>query len=102
MGFTTSSRPIVFVLALSAAALNAQKVPDQAVFQKYCVVCHNQQTKQGDFAMEPILAKDVSQNAEAWEKVIRKMRARYMPPVGLPRPDDRTYNSVIAALESSL
>ena len=33
---------------------------------------------------------------------MRKLRARYMPPVGLPRPDESTYNSAVSSLESSL
>ena len=33
---------------------------------------------------------------------MRKLRARYMPPVGLPRPDESTYDSVVSSLESSL
>ncbi|MFL6826967.1 MAG: DUF1592 domain-containing protein, partial [Bradyrhizobium sp.] len=35
-------------------------------------------------------------------KAVRKLRARHMPPVGLPRPDESTYNAVIASLEKTL
>jgi len=34
--------------------------------------------------------------------VLRKVRARQMPPIGLPRPDDATYDATIASLEKSL
>ncbi|MBC7928180.1 MAG: DUF1592 domain-containing protein, partial [Bryobacteraceae bacterium] len=37
-----------------------------------------------------------------WEKVARKLQTRSMPPAGLPRPDERTYSSLLATLESSL
>ena len=44
----------------------------------------------------------VGEHAEAWEKVVRKLRARAMPPVGRARPDRATYAVVAAALETAL
>jgi hypothetical protein len=38
-------------------------------------------------------------NADAWEKVIAKLRAGSMPPPGRPRPDNATYHAVAARLE---
>ena len=37
-----------------------------------------------------------------WERVVRKLRAREMPPVGMQRPDDATYETLAGWLESSL
>ena len=39
---------------------------------------------------------------DVWEKVVRKLRVRYMPPAGVPRPDAQTYNSLISHFETSL
>ena len=44
----------------------------------------------------------MSRHPDVWEKVVRKLRARQMPPVGKERPDDATYDAVIASLETSL
>ena len=33
---------------------------------------------------------------------MRKLRVRYMPPAGAPRPDAQTYNSLISHFETSL
>jgi hypothetical protein len=41
-------------------------------------------------------------DAATWEKVVRKLRGRMMPPAGLPRPDEATYNGLVSNLESSL
>src|SRR5437867_3876333 len=49
-----------------------------------------------------ISAQDVSRHPEVWEKVVRKLRVRYMPPAGMPRPDERTYDDVVSSLETSL
>ena len=43
-----------------------------------------------------------AQHPETWEKVVRKLSARYMPPAGAPRPDEGTYTSLVSALEASL
>ena len=41
-------------------------------------------------------------NPELWEKVVRKLQARSMPPQGVRRPDEATYHAVQAALEAAL
>src|SRR5262249_40886213 len=41
-------------------------------------------------------------NTGIWEKVIRKLRTREMPPARMPRPDDATYDSLANYLESAL
>jgi len=67
---------------------------------QYCLGCHNSKFKTADLALDSI--SDVSKNQEAWEKVVRKLGARVMPPIGLPRPDERTYNALLASLEGTL
>src|SRR5262245_61322485 len=86
--------------AASPSGQVTQSVP--AVVNRYCVGCHNTKTKAGNFTLDTLVSASVSQNPEEWEKVARKLRPRYMPPVGLPRPDEKTYEAVIASLEASL
>src|SRR5262245_22200282 len=80
----------------------APAVSERAVINRYCVGCHNSKLKTGGFAVDTISAESPSKHPDEWEKVIRKLRARYMPPAGLPRPDERTYDSLIASLENSI
>src|SRR5437868_3369397 len=47
---------------------------------RYCVSCHNDRAKRGGLSLEAALAQDVSASPDVWEKVVRKMRARQMPP----------------------
>ena len=42
----------------------------------------------------------VGGHADMWERVVRKLRTREMPPPGVPRPDEATYVSAAAALEA--
>lgn len=76
--------------------------PERAVVKQYCVACHNSTTKTAGLALDAIVSEKVSRHPEIWEKVIRKLRARHMPPVGMPGPNEETYDTVISSLAASL
>jgi len=76
--------------------------PQRALINQYCVACHNNKLKTGGLALDTVNPENTNQNPEVWEKVLRKVRARYMPPAGLPRPDEKTYQSLVSYLETSL
>jgi hypothetical protein len=82
-----------------AAVCAGQSAAVSTVTKQYCAGCHNEKVKSGGVALD---AEHIVSRQADWEKAIRKLRARHMPPVGLPRPDERTYNAVIASLESTL
>ena len=75
---------------------------ERALITRYCVSCHNEKVKTQGLALDSLNPDDVSVGTAAWEKVIRKLRTRAMPPVGLPRPDDATYEAVASALEHAI
>jgi Protein of unknown function (DUF1592)/Protein of unknown function (DUF1588)/Protein of unknown function (DUF1585)/Protein of unknown function (DUF1595)/Protein of unknown function (DUF1587) len=82
-----------------------QSPPDTSVstvVNNYCIGCHNSKVKAGSFVLDSILSAPVAQHSEEWEKVVRKLRVRHMPPIGLPRPDEKTYEAVIASLAAQL
>src|SRR5262245_61590735 len=62
---------------------------------QYCVGCHNQRAKTAGVEAARKLTLDdkdpghVRDNAEVWERVVRKVRAGMMPPVssGAKKPD---------------
>ncbi len=83
---------------LAPAAVSAER----AAVNGYCLGCHNSKSKIGGIALDAISVEHASQHPEAWEKVIRKLRTRSMPPAGLPRPDERAYNQLLSLLEGSL
>jgi hypothetical protein len=74
----------------------------RATLDRYCVGCHNDRIKTAGLALDTLDVAHAGENAEAWEKVVRKLRGRMMPPLGRPRPDEATYNSLAAYLETSL
>jgi hypothetical protein len=79
-----------------------QKPGPRGIVDQYCTGCHNDRARQGGLSLNKIDADKVGENADVWEKVVRKLRSRYMPPAGLPRPDEKTYDAVVASLESAL
>ncbi len=85
---------------------NASELPaHRAVLDQYCVTCHNErQRAQGavPFAFDPFDLADVGSDAEAWEKVVRKLRLGMMPPAGRPRPDARASDRFVTWLETAL
>jgi Protein of unknown function (DUF1592)/Protein of unknown function (DUF1588)/Protein of unknown function (DUF1585)/Protein of unknown function (DUF1587)/Protein of unknown function (DUF1595)/Planctomycete cytochrome C len=83
-------------------ARTASPTPAQTLVTKFCVDCHNNDEKAGGLALAAISLKAVSEHPEVWEKVVRKLTSRQMPPKDSPRPDERAYDAAIAALESSL
>ena len=74
----------------------------QAVLNKYCVVCHNQQMQTANLGFDTLNAADPTTHPETWEKVINKLRTGTMPPAGMPRPDSATYAAAAEQLETQL
>jgi hypothetical protein len=74
----------------------------QATLQQYCVSCHNDRLKTGGLAIDQLDIASTRRDAEAWEKVVRKLRVGAMPPRGARRPDPATSDALIAWLETEL
>ena len=89
------------VLALIARA-GAAEPPPRAVVEKYCVDCHDADTTKGGLNLAELLGDDVTQHSEVWEKVVRRLNARQMPPAKKQRPAESEYAAVLAALEAEL
>jgi cytochrome c5 len=77
-------------------------VDPRAVIEKYCVTCHNERLKTAGLMLDKADIGHIGANAEVWEKVIRKLGTREMPPPGRPRPDAATYTAMSAFLEKAL
>jgi mono/diheme cytochrome c family protein len=80
----------------------AAATPARALVGRYCVTCHNARLKTANLLLDQADAEQVSNSADTWERVIVQLRSRAMPPAGMPRPDNATYNSVASWLETEL
>jgi len=77
-------------------------VVPRAVIDQYCVGCHNERLKIAGLMLDKADIDHAGSRAEIWEKVLRKLHTREMPPPGRPRPDSATYTAMSAALEKML
>ena len=87
---------------VQAPAAMAGVAAQQQILNKYCITCHNQRAKTGGLALDALSLSNVAADAATWEKVVVKLRAGFMPPVGRPRPDAAAYESLTAWLEAEL
>ncbi|MEE2637991.1 MAG: DUF1592 domain-containing protein [Acidobacteriota bacterium] len=74
----------------------------QRLLNRYCVSCHNDRTRQANLSLEGLNLDRVGDDAELWEKVIRKLRAGMMPPPGVRRPPIEEYNGLRDWLEAEI
>src|SRR5438067_9013213 len=84
------------------AGQTPQAASERAAIDKYCVGCHNSKIKIGGLALDKLDMAHVGDNADVWEKVVRKLRAGVMPPPGQPRPAAAAAETLIASLENDL
>ena len=87
---------------LAGEAAGAEPVRVRAVIEQYCVSCHDADTAKGGLNLAAVAADEVGRSPDDWEKVVRKLRARQMPPDGKKRPDEETFAAVVSQLETAL
>ena len=98
---------IGFVSTLTHAQSNAvnnesSSLSERAILDRYCVSCHNETLKTAGLMLDKADVDNPGDNAELWEKVVRKLRIRAMPPPAMPRPDESVYQQLISYFESTL
>jgi hypothetical protein len=105
----TSAAPRGAAAALPQTVSSA--ADETALLNRYCVTCHNEKLKGGaglnaeaarKLSLDKFDPAHVHDDAEVWERVVRKLRAGMMPPAGMRRPDLATYKSMTSWLENEL
>jgi mono/diheme cytochrome c family protein len=82
----------------SAAKLNQY----QEMLSTYCFDCHNSTVKSGGLSLESLDLRAAADDAQIWEKAVRKLRGRLMPPPGNAQPPQPDIDSFVAWMESTL
>ncbi len=90
------------LLLLVAALLQSPAPQDHAFLDQYCVTCHNERAKTAGLMLDKMTPDRAGENAEAWEKVVRKLRTGMMPPAGARRPDRATIDKFASNIESAI
>src|SRR5438105_2846568 len=61
------------------------------VVSQYCIGCHNDRVRNpagAPLRLDQLDLSNIGADAEQWEKVVRRLRTRSMPPAGARRPDE--------------
>ena len=82
-----------------ASARAPEGVAELATIQQYCLGCHNDRARVADVSFEGITAASVGEHAELFEKAVRKLRGRVMPPPGSRQPESAAVDAVVAWLK---
>ena len=100
---------------LSAVTLSAQNPPAQvspapgpsspaaihrATLDRFCVSCHRGATPFAGLHLDTFDIGNFETNGATWEKLARKLRNREMPPADMRKPDEATYNALVAYIEN--
>ena len=105
------STAVLALLIASSSALRTEAVAQtgaaagssqQAMLTTYCYTCHNTKAKMGGLALQGLDIQAVGADAEIWEKAMRKLRGRLMPPPGSPQPEQKDIDAFVAWMESKL
>ena len=104
------SQPALQPFSQSALQAASQQPPGpappasthRALLDRYCVTCHNEKLRTADLTLDTMDVVNVSEGAEEWERVVRKLHARAMPPAGMPRPDQAALDSFVTYLETEM
>ncbi|MDE0101234.1 MAG: DUF1592 domain-containing protein [Bryobacterales bacterium] len=105
--FAKSSRTLAIAVWLISAQTGTTPPANAAtatgaVLEQYCRACHNNQISSGGLDLARLDPAYPGADPDAWEAVVRKLLHRHMPPPGMPRPDEATYDAVVGDLEHRL
>src|SRR5215831_434635 len=110
--FISVSALLVLIASLAVMQTSAAAQADQhrAMLNSYCVTCHNARLKTGGLALDGAVLDRLSQSAgrsveddaQIWEKALRKLRGHQMPPPGSPQPPQKDVDSFVAWMENTL
>ncbi|MEO8259737.1 MAG: DUF1592 domain-containing protein [Acidobacteriota bacterium] len=102
-GVLLASLTGVFAASQGASApQSAAARGELATIQQYCAGCHNDRAKVAGVSFDGLTPESIGQHAEVFEKAVRKLRGRVMPPPGARQPDAAAIESLVAWLEASL
>jgi hypothetical protein len=68
----------------------------------YCFGCHNKFVAAGNLFLDQLGPESVAEHPEIFEKVVRKLRGRQMPPPGIAQPSQQEVDALVGWLESTL
>src|SRR5690349_6003053 len=91
-----------FAFAFASDVNGREPASLRAAVDTYCLSCHDGDSAKGGLNLASASTDDVGGHPEVWEKVVRRLQRRQMPPAGRKRPDEVVYISIVSQLETAL
>jgi cytochrome c5 len=97
-------QPVNRAARTTASGAPLQSGAYRAMLDQYCVTCHSNQLRTANLVLEKdrVDIEHVGRTADAWEKVLHKLRTGAMPPAGRPRPETGIVEAFVRWLETAL
>ena len=73
----------------------------RSLLDTYCAGCHSPAAKAGGLVIEPSMLSSVRERRDVWEKSLRKLRGRQMPPPGSRQPSQAEIDRFVTWLEAN-
>src|SRR5204863_8965841 len=73
-----------------------------STIETYCFGCHNKFVAAGNLFLDQLGAESVPEHSEIFEKAVRKLRARQMPPPGILQRSQQEVDALVAGPETTL
>src|SRR4051812_8237780 len=99
LGSTAVLRTVFTVLValcmcgVTPRLLASDTIAAHVFVDQYCANCHDADEAKGKLNLVTLATRDVERDPAGWEKVVRRLRARQMPPPGKKRPDEKSYDA---------
>lgn len=93
---------LALTLCLAAFCVAAEPSVWRATIESNCLDCHDADVQKGGMNLEALLDAPFADTHRGWERVLRQLDARQMPPVGKARPDEAAYLTAVATLGAEL
>ncbi|MFN2570813.1 MAG: c-type cytochrome domain-containing protein, partial [Gemmatimonadales bacterium] len=112
---TPLGMPLAAAVFLSAVTLSAQNSPPQnslpqdsqtaaathrATLDRFCITCHRGPNAIAGLHLDTFDTANFETNGATWEKMLRKLRNREMPPADMRRPDAATYDALVEYIQT--
>jgi len=101
LAFVTS-QPFAQTQPQTAPRSGDRSAPIRSMLDTYCVTCHSATARAGGIAFTGMSVDIIGDNAEIWEKAVRKLRGHLMPPPGSRQPQQSEVDAFITSLENAL
>src|SRR5260370_42715082 len=89
---------------VSASTVHGKKFDQQSVWRTwkiYCDTCHFRPKARAGLNLEALDLANLAENGAIWEKLLRKLRSREVPPAGVPRPAAAAYTPLVRSVRAA-